>query len=80
MIPIVPATFVSVWDGGYRVETPCEVNLKTKEVCHIIPSTDPNIESLDILDRELVQIGDEEFPVYRSEDDAFVPDMYFYRN
>ena len=30
------ATFVSIWDGGYSVETKCSVNLETLDEQYII--------------------------------------------
>ena len=76
---IVPATFVSIWDDGYRIESSCKVNTITKEVFDIeIVTDDPNIESLVILVEERVRINGKEFPVYGCGDEI-IPNVYFYR-
>ncbi len=53
-----PAIYVSVWDGGTKIETSCEFNPETKEVKNI-ESTD-NVEDLDILDEEYISFEGED--------------------
>lgn len=50
---IVPAKFVSVWDGGTLIEAGCKVNLKTKEVFDIEVVEDV-ADMLDTLDEEYI--------------------------
>lgn len=51
---IVPARFVSVWDGGTRIETECKVNLKTREVFNIEEASEDAAESVNNLDEEYI--------------------------
>lgn len=50
---VVPAKFVSVWDGGTLIETGCKVNLKTREVFDIEVVEDV-ADMLDTLDEEYI--------------------------
>ena len=58
------AQFVSVWDGGVEIETPCRVNLETREVFDIVVS---NYDG-DHLEKEYIEIEGEEFPVFQISD------------
>lgn len=49
---ICNATFISIWDGGFCIETPCKVNTTTGEVFDI-EITDADV---DILEREAVRL------------------------
>lgn len=75
---IVPARFVSVWDGGTRIETGCKVNLKTREVFNIEESEDEDTA-------ELVNNLDEEYIVLPGVKETVVPfderknNEYWYR-
>lgn len=51
------ATYVSVWDGGTEISTPCFFDTE-KNLAFDIESTDENIEDLDILDREYIELQD----------------------
>lgn len=51
------ATYVSVWDGGFKVETSCKVNRETGEVFDIEVS-DVNADVLDVLEGEFVRFAD----------------------
>ena len=49
---ICNATFISVWDGGFHIETPCKVNTTTGEIFDIeIINAD-----VDILEYESVRL------------------------
>lgn len=54
------ATFISIWDNGTQIMSPCKVNLATREVFDIQPVDAPGV---DILIGEDVQIGEERFSV-----------------
>jgi len=53
------ATYVSVWDGGYKIETSCEYDPATKKVTDI-ETEDVDDLDLDILTDEYIEFGDEE--------------------
>lgn len=57
------AVYVSEWDGGYKVSSKCKVNILTREVFDIEVSEDENTEMLDVLDREYISFGGQEYPV-----------------
>lgn len=46
--------FVSVWDGGVKLESPCTVNLETLEVTILQTQSGDGVETLD---EEYVEIG-----------------------
>lgn len=73
---IVRATFGSVWDGGEVVETPCMVNLETKEVFNIEMNQDCN--DLDVLEKEFVEINGVEYPVFQNSDITEEDNEYWY--
>ena len=54
---IEDATYVSVWDGGYSVETACKVNRQTGEVFDIEVS-EVDADGLDVLEEEYVRFAD----------------------
>ena len=57
------ATYVSVWDGGTKVETTCRANRETGEVFDIEVS-DVDADGLEVLDEEYVRFADgTEIPV-----------------
>ena len=58
------ALFISVWDGGVEIDTPCKVNLETKEVFDIVTSR----YNGDHLEKEYIEIDGEEFPVSQISD------------
>ena len=64
---IIPATFTSVWDGGYAVTTDCKVNMETHEVFDIEIITPE--EQLEVLDCEYITINGENYPVINSDDE-----------
>lgn len=73
---IVSATFRSIWDDGASViDTPCKVNLDTKEVFDIEMSAPENV---DILDAEKVIINDEEYDVYEGDNSEKGDDDFWY--
>jgi hypothetical protein len=53
----INATFVSVWDGGNNVESPCKFDPETREVTDIVQVED-GIEDLNVLEREYVELAD----------------------
>lgn len=64
------AEYVSVWDGGSEVRTPCEVDLKKGTVERVEVSGDAG--GLDVLDREYVSLDDAELAVHRGEGEILV--------
>lgn len=54
---ICDATFISVWDGGYRIETSCKVNTLTKEVFHIEISEN-SADMFQVLEGEYIRFSD----------------------
>ena len=68
------ATFVSVWDDGdIRIETGCEVDLKTGEVYNIEKDRSYD-ELVENLDEELIILDGEEYPV--AQEDEFNPSRH----
>lgn len=59
---IQPAAFVSIWDGGFDVQTECKINLLTREVFDI-QKVDVRDEVI-TLDEEYILWNGERFPVY----------------
>ena len=77
---IKDATFVSVWDDGFEVETDCKVNTDTNEVFDI-EMVDVNGLDLEILDMEYIIIDGNEYDVYPITDcvpDELADDEYWY--
>ena len=72
------ATFVSIWDGGYSVETKCSVNLETKEVFDIEMLSGDELEEMDLetLDEQYIIINDNKYLVYEK-DEAEVGDFWY---
>ena len=68
------ALFVSVWDGGVEIETPCKVNTETKEVFDIIIARYDG----DVLEKEYIEIDGEEFPVFQVSDITEDNNEYWY--
>lgn len=67
---IVEAAFVSVWDGGYEVATPCRVNTRTREVFDIGVS-EGTAEMVNELEEEFIRFEDGmEYPVEERESAA----------
>lgn len=64
---IKKGTFSSVWDGGTRIQTPCKVNLKTKEVYDIGISQGTG-DMINELDYEEVIVDDISYPVTNIDD------------
>jgi len=64
---IKDATFISVWDGGFEVETSCKVNMDTLEVFDIEKS-DVDTDALEVLDYEYVIVDYVEFDVVPKSD------------
>ena len=63
---IQPAEFVSIWDGGFDVQTKCKVNLLTREVFEI-QKVDVRDEVI-TLDEEYILWNGERFPVYQKDE------------
>lgn len=56
------AKFTSVWDGGYKVTSPCKVNTETKEVFDIEPYE--GIEDfVETLDEQYITVMGNEYSV-----------------
>ena len=68
------ALFVSVWDGGVEIDTPCKVNLETKEVFDIVTSR----YNGDHLEKEYIEIDGKEFPVFQISDIADEDNEFWY--
>lgn len=74
------ATFVSVWDYGFEVETDCKVNTDTNEVFDI-ETADVDELDLEILDRQYIVIDGNEYDVYTTAaciPDELADDEYWY--
>lgn len=75
---VVSATFVSVWDGGTEINSPCMVNLETKEIFNIT-KVDTKCD-VDILEGEYVKIGEDLYGACSKEDADTNPGYwYWYR-
>lgn len=68
------ALFVSVWDGGVEIGTPCKVNTETKEVFDIVIVRYDG----DVLEKEYIEIDGEEFPVFQVSDITEDNNEYWY--
>ena len=83
---IVPCTFVSVWDGGYEVESSAMFNVDTGIVSDIQTANLPEsvLNGLDVLEREYIRVGDKEYDLRHNEDDAYIAvrnfEVFFSRN
>ncbi len=64
---VVNATYVSVWDGGTKIETSCQFDTE-KKLAFDIESID-DVEDLDILDEEYITIGDQEIRTFTTDED-----------
>ena len=51
----VNATYVSVWDGGTRIESNCKYNTETREVTNVGMVSVEKMD-LEILDEEFVEL------------------------
>ena len=74
------ATFVSVWDDGYEVESDCKVDTDTNKVLGIEMVYVDN-DYCEILDREYIVIDGNEYDVYPITDcipDELADDEYWY--
>ena len=60
---IISAIFGSVWNGRIVIETPCMVNLDTKEVFNA--EINQNCDGLDMLEREYIEINGVHSPALR---------------
>lgn len=61
-------TFVSVWDGDVLVSSPCIVDFHTGQVTVTGANNCANENSLQILEREYVQIGEQTYPAVEKEE------------
>ena len=61
------AAFTSVWDGGFKIITPCTVNIDTRE---IIETEKADVDNFvcDHLDYEYVTVGGIDYPAYRKDE------------
>lgn len=75
---VVDATYTSVWDGGFAIETACKVNMDTREVFDIEPSNNPDVdETVETLEREFITLSDgQEFDVCILENRESDTDFY----
>lgn len=73
---IITALFVSEWDGGTQITTPCKVNLDTKEVFEVeLADCGENVGTLD---REFIVIDDWDYPVFQISDITEEDDEFWY--
>ena len=59
---VIDATFVSIWDDDVRLETPCKVNVRTKEISDIEHTPDGDKEEVFECNGEFVMINGIDFP------------------
>ena len=66
-------TFVSVWDGGIRIETPAMMDEATGIVSDIEIADLPGnvLNDMDVLDQEFILIGDREYDVESNDDGTY---------
>ena len=73
------ARFISVWDGGFEVRTPCKVYLTTRQVYDIEPS-DISGDDVECLEGEFVELPDgTRMPVHPVEEIEDYPEDYWYK-
>jgi len=67
---IINATYVSIWDGGTKIETSCKFDTDTNTVSDIESIDD--VSDLDLLDEEYVELpsGETVRTFYNSDLDA----------
>ena len=53
---IVDVTYISVWDGGYEIDSNAKFNVDTNEVFDIQTAEDEQQEFVDSLDYECIQL------------------------
>ena len=75
--PIIDSYFVSYWNNGIRIETPCKVNILTKEVFDILMVDVPEVDDAFCLEEDII-INNEEIPCYSSDDMNVGPDDYWF--
>lgn len=71
---IKDAEFISVWDGGNEITTPCKVNTVSKEIFDL-KSVDA---AADILEREYIRLDGSEYKAV-SQDERDDPNQFWYR-
>ena len=82
----IPCTYVSVWDDTTAIATPARYDPVTGEVSDIevAPLSGEMLESLEVLTRQYICIGDEEYDVEQTEDGAYLAvrtyEVFFSRN
>ena len=75
---VVNATFISVWDGGTEIASPCKVNTETKEIFDI--EKVDTVCDVNVLDGEYIKIGENLYGACRKEDADSTPGYwYWYR-
>lgn len=70
----IPCTYISVWDDTTAIATPARYDPVTGEVTNIevAPLSDEMLESLEVLIRQYIRVGDEEYDVQQTEDGAYL--------
>ena len=53
--PLIPAEYVSVWDGGTLITTECKFNIDTNEI-EDLQTTDEGLEGTEVCDGEFVRL------------------------
>lgn len=71
------ARFISTWEDGIEISSPCLVNEKTKEV-YDIEICDNCPENLGQLEKEEVEIDGKRYPVFQGSDITEEDDEYWY--
>ena len=82
----IPCTYVSVWDDTTAIATSARYDPATGEVTDIevAPLSDEMLESLEVLTRQYIRVGSEEYDVQQTEDGAYLAvrtfEVFFSRN
>ena len=82
----IPCTYVSVWDDRTAIATSARYDPATGEVTDIevAPLSDEMLESLEVLTRQYIRVGSEEYDVQQTEDGAYLAvrtfEVFFSRN
>ena len=61
----INAIYVSVWDGGLKLESPCKINTNTRRITGIKKFHDVDVE---VLDEEYVEVNGVKYRAGRKEE------------
>lgn len=76
MANVIDAIYVSVWDGGLKLISPCKVNLNTRKITRIKKNYDVDV---DVLDEEYIEVNGVKYRAGRKDElDLENDDVFWY--